>query len=152
MSGDVGELFRSIAAVRSLFPLDFEPIRECLKHGISAIRLETGQLFRLPGSYDAEEQTITLDPKVDWSKVAAEINRRHPGLGVTSEDVFVFVFYHEVGHHLQRQRLLGMSRRNGLLARLSFWEAEEISAEEQAAETFAREKHLEWRRTRKKKS
>lgn len=143
------ELFRGIAEVQALFPAGFNPIRECLKAGVSQIELGAlGVYSKAPGSYDPDEQAIRLDPglsALDREQLAREINKRHRGLGVTSEDVYVFVLFHELAHHLRRRRLLGMPRRNGLLARLSFWEREEIFGEEYEAEAYARKRFLEWK-------
>ena len=153
MSGaGLTELFRGIAEVQALFPADFNPIAEAMKAGVSTVKLGAlGVYSKAPGSYDPEEQAIRLDPglsALDRERLAGVINKRHRGLNVTSEDVFVFVLYHELAHHRQRRRLLGMPRRNGLLARLSFWEAEEISTEEMAAEEFAKENFLKWKQKR----
>ncbi|MCX5884613.1 MAG: hypothetical protein NT096_01650 [Proteobacteria bacterium] len=94
-------------------------IKECLKYGIKKIILRTYRIFDwIPGTYEATE--IELDPEMDKEHLAWVLMFRH-GIAIDPEDVPIWIFYHELGHHLKGK---------------SEWEAER----------FAMEKYLEWKR------
>jgi hypothetical protein len=70
------------------------------------------------------------------------------GVKVTASDLFVWVLYHELAHHLRRRNLLPMSRRNATLGALGAAEGEAVSMEEHEAEAYAKRKFMEWKRRR----
>jgi hypothetical protein len=147
------ELLRNLGRLQALFPPGFNVAAECLRAGIEKIELaSTGVYSKSPGMYCAEGKTIRLDPDLtdhDRAQLARKINHRHRGLGVTSEDVFVFVVLHELGHHVRRRNLLAMDRRNMLGGGLGLAEGETICMEEHEAEQFAMRRFVEWKKGRR---
>jgi hypothetical protein len=136
------ELFERVAKLRRLFPPGFPVMGECLVHGVEEIRLKDGGIFRIVAAYVPEEKAIELDPNIDREKIALLIGRRH-GIAVKPGEVFVWLFYHELGHHLRRERCLGVERRN-----VEFSPTPENLEEERQVEGYARERFTEWRRSR----
>ena len=138
------ELFQGIAEVQSLFPAGFNPIRECLKHGVGEVRLKDGGIFRIAASYDPEEKAIEIDPGIDREKIAGVLFRRH-GIAVKPGEVHLWMFLHELGHHLRRERLLGVENRN-----VMFSPTPRNMEEEREAEAYAKRRFLEWRKSKGK--
>lgn len=138
----------SLRAVQALFPATFSPLAEALKAGVKMIRLRKSYLD-IPASYLAEEEEIELDPGADFKKLAAGINARHPGLGVTEQDAIVFTFLHECGHARRRKHVLGMQHRNlrGIgHSSLFFMDQLAIGEEEYQADEYAKERFKKWKR------
>jgi hypothetical protein len=105
-------------------------------------------LLGLPASYDPEEERITFDLRADWKKAAAEINARHPGLGVTEEDALVFAFLHECGHARRRHHVLKMQHRNlRWIGNSSLFLMDQIAVgeEEMHADDYAKERFRKWK-------
>ena len=145
-------LLRNLERVQALFPPGFSPVVECLKVGLDRIELGGLGLYRkVPGSYDAEEKAIRLNPDLsdsEKSELAAGISRRN-GVTITAADLFVWVFFHEAAHHLRRRNVLAMSRRNVLGGGLGLAEGEALCYEEAEAESYARRRFLAWKKGRR---
>ena len=133
------DIFRAVAEVQKLFPVGFNPIRECLKHGVGEVRLKDGGIFRIAASYDPEEKAIEIDPGIDREKIAGVLFRRH-GIAVKPGEVHLWMFLHELGHHLRRERLLGVENRN-----VMFSPTPRNMEEEREAEAYARRRFVEWK-------
>ena len=136
------DLLQRIAKVRALFPPDFPVMGEAVAHGLEEIRLKRGGIFGVVAAYVPEEKAIELDPNIDRERIALLIGRRH-GIAVEPGEVFVWLFYHELSHHLRRQRLLGVRERN-----VAFAPTEANMEEERQAEQYAKARFIEWRRSR----
>jgi hypothetical protein len=108
-------LIGSLKRIGELLPVELV-LKECLKHGVAAIELKN-HLFSIPGSYG--EGVIALDPDADKERIVRTIRRRH-GLEIRSDEVFVWIFYHELGHHV-------------------------LGSDQAKAERFAFDKFMEWR-------
>jgi hypothetical protein len=134
-------LLRGIAELLALFPPDSGVLTECIRHGVGEVRLKDGGIFRIAASYDPEEKAIEIDPGIDREKIAAEISRRH-GIAVKPGEVHLWMFLHELGHHLRRERLLGRRDRNVL-----FSPTPRNLEEERQAEAYAKRRFIEWRKS-----
>ncbi len=71
-------------------------LKECLRYGVKEISFERHP-FGIPGSY--ENGTIFIDPKMDRARVVRTIGRRH-GLEIAEGEAPLWIFYHELGHHV----------------------------------------------------
>ena len=142
MSGaSAAELLRGIAAMQALFPSGFNVLTECIRHGVGEVRLKDGGIFRIAARYDPEEKAIEIDPGIDREKIAGVLFRRH-GIAVKPNEVFVWLLYHELSHHSRRERLLGRRERNVL-----FSPTPEVLEEEREAESYAKRRFIEWRKS-----
>ncbi len=127
MTDSVTDFFEAHANVRRLFPRGFNVLSECLKHDVRAVRLKRWGLLEVPACYGEGE--IILDPDTDVKRLAGVISRRN-GIRIDPEDVFVWLFLHEVGHHVRRHVYKPSNR--------DPWE-------EKKAEEFAKQEFLRWK-------
>jgi hypothetical protein len=125
----IAEVFKTLAAVQSLFLRGFHPITESMKHGVKTIRLKRWVFLDVPACYDPAEKEICLDPNADVEHLSGILTRRH-GIRVEPGEVHLWLFFHEVRHHQRRH--LGRSLRDP-------WE-------EREAEAYAKRRFVEWKR------
>jgi hypothetical protein len=109
-------LIDSLKKIGELIPAELA-LRECLRYGVTEIVL-VRHPFGIHGSY--LDGKIFLNPDMDGKKIARIIRARH-GLEITEAEAPVWIFYHELGHHVLR------------------------SDDQMAAERWALEKFMEWR-------
>jgi len=121
------DFFEAHANVQSLFPRGFNVLSVALKYGIRSVRLKRWRWVDTPACYGEEE--IILDPDADVKRLAGLISRRN-GVRIEPEEVFVWLFLHEVGHHVRRHVYQPSNR--------DPWE-------EKKAEEFAKQEFLRWK-------
>lgn len=139
----LGEKARPESSVlRDLFPPGFDALAVAREHGVTLRLAKEGEVLgRVPAHYDPATRMVTINPRIDREKVAAEIKKRC-WVNVPPEHAHVWLLLHEIGHHERRAHI---PRRNGLLQPLSVWEMIEHDEEEKAVDQVAEKLYYGWK-------
>lgn len=127
-------IWDSLKVIGRLLPVDLL-VEEMSRNNIEEVRVR--DLLGLLAICDVETGIITLNPNVDREKVARKFARAWCTL-VDSADVYVCIWFHEVGHFLERDRL----RKNP--------DHFEVRREaEESADDYARKRFEKWKLERR---
>jgi hypothetical protein len=125
-------LWDSLNAVGELLPPALL-VEEMSRNGIEEVRVAP---IPFMAQYDVDTGVLTLNPNIDRTGVALRFSRRWCVI-VDPADVYVAILFHEISHHLNRDK-------DKLAAGRHRWEARKEAEVE--ADEFARKKFEAWKR------